>query len=416
MSDPVTATTVPEATVDAVREQLLADGGELSLSAIVTALKSRPEAMRGAADLVGAARQIHRELAGAGPLEPLLLRPGATDIAVNGPGEVLVDTGAGLAPSGVHIPDAAAARTLAQRLAARAGRRLDDACPFVDGVFGARDGLRWRLHALLDPIAVDGTCLSLRVLRAARTTFADLVASGSIPPPAEKLLRAIVAARLSYLVVGGTGSGKTTLLGALLGLVPGRERLVCVEDAPELAPDHPHVVRLAARHGNTEGAGEVGLRELVRQSLRMRPDRLVVGEVRGAEVVDLLAALNTGHDGSAGTIHANSAAEVPARLAALGALGGLPAGALAAQVAASLRVVIGVRREPDGRRHVAEIGVVTARRDAAGPEIGVELAWSCAGPGSALPVLAELLTVRGADPGIDAGSDTGADMDGAPTW
>ena len=383
-----------ESVVNTVREQLIADDIEISLPAIVSILKQTPETLRGAADLVTVAREIYRELAGAGPLEPLLLRPGITDIVVNGPGEVLADTGSGLQPAGVHIASAAAARALAQRLAARAGRRLDDASPFVDGVFAARDGLRWRLHAVLEPLAVDGTCMSLRVLRPARTSFVHLEHSGSIPPAAAALLRAIVAARLTYLVVGGTGSGKTTLLASMLGLVPQHERIVSVEDAPELAPEHPQIVRLAARHGNTEGSGEVSLRELVRQSLRMRPDRLVVGEVRGAEVVDLLAALNTGHDGSAGTIHANSVAEVPARLAALGALGGLTAQALAAQVAASVRVIIGVRREPDGRRHVAEIGIVAAHHGAAGTEIRIESAWSTAGNGPGLETLHRLLAAR----------------------
>lgn len=362
--------------VSAVRDYLVASGETTTMSTIVEALRASESTMRGAADLIDTARAVHRQLAGAGPLEPLLMRPNVTDIVVNGPGEVLADTGSGLIPAGVVITDAEQTRLLAQRLAARAGRRLDDASPFVDGVFAARDGIRWRLHAVLAPLAVDGTCLSLRVLRPATSSFPALEESGSIDVEAGALLREIVAARLSYLVIGGTGAGKTTLLAAMLGLVPARERIVCVEDSPELAPAHPHVVRLAARGGNSEGAGEVALRDLVRQSLRMRPDRVVVGEVRGAEVVDLLAALNTGHDGSAGTIHANSAAEVPARLAALGALGGLSGPALAAQVAASIHVVIGVRRGHDGRRHVAEIGVVTTTRDAAGLDIRVEPAWA----------------------------------------
>lgn len=385
---------VPPDIINTVREYLIARDTDISLPAIVSILKQSPDTVRGAADLVSTARTIYRELAGAGPLEPLLLQPGITDIVVNGPGEVLADTGDGLHPTGVHIPTAEAARTLAQRLAARAGRRLDDASPFVDGVFAARDGLRWRLHAMLEPLAVDGTTMSLRVLRPARTSFSHLEQSGSIPPYAAQLLRAIVAARLSYLVVGGTGSGKTTLLASMLGLVPHHERIVSVEDAPELAPQHPHIVRLAARHGNTEGSGEVSLRELVRQSLRMRPDRLVVGEVRGAEVVDLLAALNTGHDGSAGTIHANAVAEVPARLAALGALGGLDSHALGAQVAASLRVVVGVRREPSGRRHVSDIGIVCPERGPTGIDIRIQPAWTSAGTGPGLEVLHTLFADR----------------------
>lgn len=374
--------TVSPDIVSSVRDYLVASGEATTMSTIVEALRASESTMRGAADLIDTARAVHRQLAGAGPLEPLLMRPNVTDIVVNGPGEVLADTGDGLVPAGITMPGGDEVRSLAQRLAARAGRRLDDASPFVDGVFAARDGIRWRLHALLAPLAVDGTCISLRVLRPATSSFAALEVSGSIDVEAAALLRAIVDARLSYLVIGGTGAGKTTLLAAMLGLVPERERIVCVEDSPELAPAHPHVVRLAARGGNSEGVGEVALRDLVRQSLRMRPDRVVVGEVRGAEVVDLLAALNTGHDGSAGTIHANSAAEVPARLAALGALGGLSGPALAAQVAASIHVVIGVRRDPAGRRHVAEIGVVQTSRDSAGLDLHVVTAWrSRSGPG-----------------------------------
>src|SRR5699024_11185853 len=209
----------------------------------------------------------------------------------------------------------------------------------------------------------------------ARATFDHLVASGGVPDGAEPLLRAMVSARVGYLVVGGTGSGKTTMLSALLGLVPPGERVLCVEDSPELRPAHPHVVRLVVRHGNVEGAGEVAMSDLVRQALRMRPDRIAVGEVRGGEVADLLAALNTGHDGSAGTVHANSPIELPARLEALGALGGLDRSALSAQVAASLRVVVGMRRQPDGRRGVDSIGVV--RRESQG--IVVDPAWRADG-------------------------------------
>ncbi|EEP72891.1 type II secretion system protein [Micromonospora sp. ATCC 39149] len=172
---------------------------------------------------------------------------------------------------------------------------------------------------------------------------------GTVPRPIAPVLAAVVAARLAYLVVGGTGSGKTTLLNTLLGLVPATERIVLVEDAAELRPVHPHVVGLQARTSNVEGSGAVGLNDLVRQALRMRPDRLVVGECRGGEVVDLLAALNTGHDGGAGTLHANAPSDVPARLEALGMLGGLPRAALHAQVAAALQVLLQVRRGARGR-------------------------------------------------------------------
>jgi pilus assembly protein CpaF len=250
-------------------------------------------------------------------------------------------------------------RRLAQRLAVAAGRRLDDAQPWVDGQLTDVGAGRFtvRLHAVLPPVAVGGTCLSLRVLRPATQDLVTLTASGAIAPEAGRLLADILAARLAFLVSGGTGAGKTTLLAAALGAVTPDERIVCVEDAPELAPPHPHLVRLVARGANVEGAGEITLRQLVRQALRMRPDRIVVGEVRGAEVVDLLTALNTGHDGGAGTVHANSPAEVPARIEALGALGGLDRAALHSQLAAAIQVVVHVVRGPRGRR-VDEIALL----------------------------------------------------------
>jgi len=377
--------------VDRVRSRLVAQGRDPDPDEVVRAVRAESGGLHGHLDLLHVARLVRERLAGAGPLEPLLSRPGVTDVVVDGPGPALVDAGRGLEATDVVVPTEPELRALAVRLAGRAGQRLDDARPWADGVVRSRDGMAWRLHAVLPPVAVDGTCLSLRVSRPASTSFDRLVAAGGVAPEAERLLRGIVAARLGYLVVGGTGSGKTTLLGAMLGLVPGHERLLCVEDSPELRPAHPHVVRLGVRHGNVEGAGAVGLGELVRQALRMRPDRIVVGEVRGAEVVDLLAALNTGHDGSAGTVHANSPAEVPARLEALGALGGLDRAALSAQVAASLRVVVGMRRVDGGRRRVDSIGVV--RR--AGDGVVVDPAWSVrSGDAPARAALEALLADR----------------------
>lgn len=246
-------------------------------------------------------------------------------------------------------------RRLAQRLAIAAGRRLDDASPYVDG-WVADAGVR--LHAVLPPVSADGTCLSLRVLRPAAHDLAALRASGTLDAAGEALLRAVLAARLAFVVSGGTGSGKTTILAALLAAVDPRERVVCVEDAEELRPRHPHVVRLVARPANIEGAGGVTLRDLVRQALRMRPDRLIVGEVRGGEVCDLLAALNTGHDGGAGTVHANSAREVPARMEALAATGGLPRDALHSQLAAAVQIVLHMHRLPSGARVLDTVAVL----------------------------------------------------------
>jgi len=228
------------------------------------------------------------------------------------------------------------------------------------------------LHAVLPPIAAGGTCLSLRVLRPATQDLAALTSSGTIAPDAAALLEKIIDARLAFLISGGTGAGKTTLLSAVLGAVAADERIVCVEDAAELAPAHPHLVKLVARCANVEGVGDVTIRDLVRQALRMRPDRIVVGEVRGAEVVDLLAALNTGHDGGAGTVHANNPAEVPARLEALAALGGLDRVALHSQLAAAVQVVLHVGRHRNGARRLSEIGVL--RRDDDG-RVRVATAW-----------------------------------------
>ena len=213
------------------------------------------------------------------------------------------------------------------------------------------------MHAVLGCLTSPGTCISLRV--PARRTFSlqDCVASGSLVPAAAQLLTRMIEAKLAFLISGGTGSGKTTLLAALLALVPPHERIVIVEDSRELAPDHPHVVRIEGRPANTELAGAISLTALVRQSLRMRPDRLVVGEVRGGELCDLLTALNTGHQGGCGTVHANSTADVPARLEALGSLGGLPRTALHAQLASALDAVIHVARDSAGIRRVAEISI-----------------------------------------------------------
>ena len=291
---------------------------------------------------------------------------------MGGGGIVWVEQGAGLERAGVRLSDEAAVRRLAQRLALAAGRRLDDASPCVDGWL-ADAGVR--VHAVLAPIAVDGTCLSLRVLRPAAHDLAALRAGGALDATGVALLRSVLAGRLALLVSGGTGTGKTTLLNALLGEVEPRERIVLVEDSEELRPRHPHVVRLVARAANIEGAGGVPLRDLVRHALRMRPDRLVVGEVRGAEVCDLLSAMNTGHEGGAGTLHANSAREVPARLEALAATGGLSRAALHSQFAAAVQVVLHMRRLRSGARVLDAVGVPVR----AGGVVEVVPAWTRTG-------------------------------------
>jgi pilus assembly protein CpaF len=345
--------------IDRVRERLAAEPVPLRPSVVAAAIRAESGGVLGDTEVLNHLRILETELTGAGILEPLLRAADTTDVLVTGPHDVWVDDGKGLRRSEIRFSDEAAVRRLAQRLAAAAGRRLDDAQPWVDAqLVGAISGrFTVRLHAVLPPIAAGGTCLSLRVLRPATQDLAALTAAGAIAPEAGRLLNDVIAARLAFLVSGGTGAGKTTLLAAALGAVARHERILCVEDAPELAPQHPHLVRLVARSANIEGAGEITLRQLVRQTLRMRPDRIVVGEVRGAEVVDLLAALNTGHDGGAGTVHANSPAEVPARLEALAALGGLDRGALHSQLAAAVQVLIHVDRGPRGRR-LAQIALL----------------------------------------------------------
>ncbi|MGV9210816.1 TadA family conjugal transfer-associated ATPase [Micromonospora sp. RB23] len=328
-----------------VRQRIVAATDPVTPAAIVSAVRAEPTAaVLGDNAVLRIADRVHDDLVGAGPLAPLLADPEVTDVLVNGV-RVWVDRGAGLHQVATPVGSVDDVRRLAQRLIASAGRRLDDGSPYADARLP--DGTR--LHAVLPPVATEGPYLSLRTFRHRPYTLDELVSQGTVPRPVAPLLAAVVAARLAYLVTGGTGSGKTTLLNTLLGLVPATERIVLVEDAAELQPGHPHVVGLQARTANVEGTGVVSLGDLVRQALRMRPDRLVVGECRGAEVVDLLAALNTGHDGGAGTLHANTPSDVPARLEALGMLGGLPRAALHAQVVAALQVLLQVRRGDRGR-------------------------------------------------------------------
>ena len=348
------------ALVDRVRSRLAASGAGTSPAAVAAAVRAEAGGVASDLDVLAALRSLRQEFVGAGPLDELLRDPRTTDVLVCAPDAVWVDRGTGLERSTVRFADEAAVRRLAQRLALAAGRRLDDASPFVDGWL---PDVGVRLHAVLPPVAADGTCLSLRVLRPAAHDLATLRTLGTVDSESEAVLRAVLAARLAFLVSGGTGTGKTTILGALLGAVDPRERIICVEDAEELRPRHPHVVRLVSRPANIEGAGGVVLRDLVRQALRMRPDRLVVGEVRGAEVCDLLAALNTGHDGGAGTVHANSAREVPARMEALAASGGLPRAALHSQLAAAVQVVLHMRRLRTGVRVLDVVGVLRPDHD-----------------------------------------------------
>jgi pilus assembly protein CpaF len=338
---------------EAVRTRIAALGRDPDATDIADALRWCGHVVSDAS-VLAVAQALHRDTVGAGPLEPLLALPGVTDVIVNGPRDVYVDTGDGLRTVPVHFGSDEDVRRLAVRLAAGVGRRLDDASPFVD----ARMADGTRVHAILGSLADAGTCLSLRVPARSRLTLDDWVASGTCHPEVADVLRRMVAAKVAFLVSGGTGSGKTTLLGSLLALVPPGDRILVVEDSRELDPGHPHCVRLEGRVANAEGAGAVTMTQLVRQALRMRPDRIVVGEVRGAELVDLLIALNTGHEGGCGTVHANTAETVPARLEALAALGGLGREAAHSQIAAAVRAVVHVARD-GARRRVGEVAVLT---------------------------------------------------------
>ncbi|MFI6367418.1 TadA family conjugal transfer-associated ATPase [Nocardia sp. NPDC050630] len=383
--------------LDRVRERLSGTSGDPDPAQVAAAIRAEAGGVLGDTDLLRALRLLQTEMTGAGLLEPLLQDARVADVLVTAPDAVWIDRGRGLERTSVVFPDEASVRRLAQRLALSAGRRLDDAQPWVDGRLSGReaalgDSFGVRLHAVLAPVAHGGTCLSLRVLRPATQGLDALAAAGAVPADARLLLEQIIRARLAFLVVGGTGAGKTTLLSGLLAEVAADERIICVEDAAELAPPHPHVVRLVARTANVEGVGAVTVRDLVRQALRMRPDRIVVGEVRGAEVVDLLTALNTGHDGGAGTVHANSPREVPARLEALAALGGMDRAALHSQLAAAVQVVLHVHRRADGSRGLREIGIVD--RDSQG-HVTITAAWRAdQAPTPAAATLTRLLAER----------------------
>ncbi|MDQ6525161.1 TadA family conjugal transfer-associated ATPase [Nocardioides sp. LHD-245] len=345
--------------VEDVRARLAREPGGLSPHRVAQALREAGRPV-GDATVLAVYEALRRDVIGAGPLEPLLGLPGVTDVLVNGPGPVRIDRGAGVETTAVVLATEEACRRLAQRLVASGGRRLDDAAPWAD--VRLPDGTR--CHALLAPLAQPGTAISLRVPRRGGFSLAGLQAAGALGEAGLEVVRRVVAARLAFLVTGGTGSGKTTLLAALLGVVDPAERIVVVEDAAELRPDHPQVVALEARPANLEGTGAVVLRDLVRQALRMRPDRLVVGEVRDAAVVDLLAAMNTGHEGGCGTLHANSAADVPARVEALALGAGLAREAAHSQLAAGLDAVLHVRRDrATGRRRLSEVAVVVRGAD-----------------------------------------------------
>ncbi len=385
--------------LDGVRDRLVRASGDPADGAgpgTVPGAVAVADALRASGRVLGTTalreltRTAHAEIFGAGPLQRYLDEPGVTDVLVNGPDDVWVDRGAGLERVVVPLGGPDAVRALAVRLAAAGDQRLDDASPVVDARLP--DGTR--LHAVVAPVCAAGAVISLRVLRTRTFGLDDLVASGTVPRPWAPVLRSLVARRASVLVSGGTGTGKTTLLAALLALVPPDERIVCVEEARELDPDHPHVVPLTARRPNVEGAGGVDLADLVRAALRMRPDRIVLGECRGAEVREVLMALNTGHEGGLATIHANDVEVIPARLEALAALAGMDRAAVAAQAVGGLDVVLHLRRVRAAgttRRVLAQLGLVRGD-ERAGVRVDVAGSWDGAAAPVAGPAWGELVS------------------------
>jgi pilus assembly protein CpaF len=345
---------VPGAVFDEIRSDLTARGQSPTPRSVAAAVR-RGGHLLGDSQLLALTAELETSMQGLGVLQPLVDAPGATDVLVNGPGPAWVDQGQGPRRSEVSFGTETEVRALAQRLASQAGRRLDDGAPWVDAPLPG--GIR--LHAILPPLAGGGTHISLRVL-ASRRRLDDLVVSGSLAPCDADLLRRVVAARVSYLVTGGTGCGKTTVLAAMLREVPSNERVLVVEDSPELQIEHPHVVLLRGRPPNVEGRGGVAMSGLVRQALRMRPDRLVVGEVRGTEIADMMAALNSGHEGGCATLHANSPAAVPDRVESLALPAGLSAAAAASQLVTAFSVVVHLARS-GSTRWVRDIAVL--RRD-----------------------------------------------------
>jgi pilus assembly protein CpaF len=330
--------------------------GGTELDAEVRALVEREAGSLPEAEREALCRRVLLLATGLGPLEPLLSDPSVDEVMVNGPGEVYVERAGKLVRTGVSFAGEAELMHAIERVLAPLGRRVDEASPLCDARLP--DGSR--VNVVIPPLSLSGPCLTVRRFRHEGFSLRQLVEGGTLPGELAELLALCVAACASVLVSGGTGSGKTTSLNALSGAIPGEERIVTIEDAAELRLRQRHVVRLEARPANLEGRGEVTIRQLVVNALRMRPDRIVVGEVRGPEALDMLQALNTGHDGSLTTVHANSPAGALRRVETLALMAGvgLPHAAVRDQVASALDVVVHQARLPDGSRVVESVSEV----------------------------------------------------------
>ncbi|HEY1597262.1 MAG TPA: CpaF family protein [Thermoleophilaceae bacterium] len=360
LAEALRARLIESARADSLRGAALADG----LEAEVRALVEREAAVLDEPERAELCERVLRLATGLGPLEPLLADPAVDEVMVNGPASVWVERGGRLEPARVAFGSEADLLHAIERILAPLGRRVDEASPLCDARLA--DGSR--VNVVIPPLALGGPCLTIRRFRRQGFSLADLVANGTIDDELAAFLADCVRARASILVSGGTGSGKTTTLGALSGALPEGERIVTIEDAAELRLRQPHVVRLEARPPNLEGRGEVTIRQLVRNALRMRPDRIVVGEVRGGEALDMLMALNTGHEGSITTVHANSPPDALRRVETLALMAGvgLPHSAVREQLASALQLVVHQARAPDGLRRVESVAEVVRLGDAAG--------------------------------------------------
>jgi pilus assembly protein CpaF len=329
-------------------------GGDVA--AEVRSLVDDGAALLGPEDREALVARILRDTVGLGPLEDLLADPLVEEVMVNGPDRVYVERGGRIEAAEVAFADEEELRNAIERILAPLGRRIDELSPMVDARLA--DGSR--VNVVIPPLAVDGPALSIRRFGARRPGPRELVELGTLEERELALLERAVGERRSVLVSGGTGSGKTTLLNALSAFIGEGERVVTIEDAAELRLRQRHVVRLESRPASVEGRGEVTVRDLLRNALRMRPDRIVIGEVRGAEALDLLTALNTGHDGALSTVHANSPRDALARLETLALMAGLglPHEAIAVQVRRGIDLVVQLERRPDGTRRVVEIAEV----------------------------------------------------------
>lgn len=354
--------------------------------------------------------ELQDEVLGLGPLEGLLADKTVADILVNGPDQVYVERDGKLEETSLRFDSDRHLMTIIDRIVSNVGRRIDESSPMVDARL--KDGSR--VNAVIPPLAIDGPMLSIRRFAVDKLTMEDLAQIGTLTPAVAQVLEAVVHSRLNVLVSGGTGAGKTTLLNVLSSFVPRRERIVTIEDSAELQLQQPHVVRLETRPANVEGKGEVSQRDLVRNSLRMRPDRIIVGEVRGAETLDMLQAMNTGHDGSLTTIHANTPRDALTRVESMVAMSGinLPPGPLRSQIASALDVVVQLERQEDGRRRLVSVQEINGlegeiitmseifRFEREGVDSDGNVLGQCNATGI-VPRFHEHLKRRGLDPGLE---------------